>query len=103
MNVYSIPDLIKLLHSERGECVRLDMGYPPILVIKGKSHQIEGPAVFEESAEEMLRSVANTREMRVFRETGSVDIIVPLEGTRFLVRAIRAFNEFRLELQPVTL
>ena len=103
MSSYSIPDLLKLMHSERGERVRLDVGYPPTLVVRGESHEIEGPAVAEESAEEMLRSVASSREMRVFRETGSVDIIVPLEGSRFLVRAVRAFSEFRLELQPIKL
>ena len=92
MSSYSIPDLLKLLRSERGERVRLDVGFPPTLVVKGEPHKIEGPAVVEESVEEMLRSVASTREMRVFRETGSVDVIVPLEGTRFLVRAVRAFS-----------
>jgi Tfp pilus assembly ATPase PilU len=103
MSCYSIPDLLKLLQTERGDRVRLDVGFPPTLVIKGEPHEIEGPAVVEESVEEMLRSVASTREMRVFRETGSVDVIVPLEGTRFLVRAVRAFSEFRLELQPISL
>ena len=103
MSCYSIPDLLKLLRTERGERVRLDVGFPPTLVVKGESHEIEGPAVVEESVEEMLREVASSREMRVFRETGSVDIIVPLEGVRFLVRAVRAFSEFRLELQPISL
>jgi Tfp pilus assembly ATPase PilU len=103
MSCYSIPDLLKLLQTERGDRVRLDVGFPPTLVIKGEPHEIEGPAVVEESVEEMLRSVASTREMRVFRETGSVDVIVPLEDTRFLVRAVRAFSEFRLELQPISL
>ena len=103
MSCYSIPDLLKLLRTERGERVRLDVGFPPTLIVKGESHEIEGPAVVEESVEEMLRSVASTREMRVFRETGSVDVIVPLEGTRFLVRAVRAFSEFRLELKLISL
>jgi hypothetical protein len=71
------------------------------MVVKGESHEIEGPAVEEESVEAMLRAVASTREMRAFRETGTVDIVVPLEGSRFLVRAVRAFSECRLELQPI--
>ena len=102
MSDYSIPDLLKLLRTERGERVRLDVGFPPTLVVKGESHEIEGPAVVEESVEEMLRSVADTGEMRAFRETGTVDIIVSFDGTRFLVRAVRAFSECRLELQPIT-
>lgn len=103
MSTYSIPDLLTLLRTEHGERVRMDVGHPPTLVVRGESHEIEGPDVVEESVEEMLREVASSREMRVFRETGSVDIIVPLEGTRFLVRAVRAFSEFRLELQPISL
>ena len=103
MSNYSIPDLLKLLQTERGDRVRLDVGFPPTLVVKGEPHEIEGPAVVDESVEEMLRGVASTREMRVFRESGTVDVIVPFEGTRFLVRAVRAFSEFRLELQPITL
>lgn len=99
---YSIPDLLKLMRSEHGERIRLDAGLPPTLIIKGKPHEIEGPVVVEKSIEEMLRCVASTREMRAFRGTGSVDIIVPLEGSRFLVRAVRAFDEFRLELQAIS-
>jgi Tfp pilus assembly pilus retraction ATPase PilT len=99
---YSIPDLLKLLRTEHGERVRLDVGSPPTLVVRGESHEIEGPAVEEESVEVMLRSVAGTREMRAFRETGTVDVIIPFDGTRFLVRAVRAFSKCRLELQPIT-
>ena len=102
MSVYSIPDLLKLLRTERGELVRLDVGFPPTFVVKGESHEIEGPAVMEESLEEMLHAVASTREMRAFRESGTVDVIVTFEGTRFLVRAVRAFGQFRLELHPIT-
>jgi Tfp pilus assembly ATPase PilU len=101
MSSYSIPDLLKQLQTERGERVRLDVGFPPSVVVKGEAHEIEGPSVTEESVEEMLRAVASTREMRAFRESGTVDVIVPFEGTRFLVRAVRAFSEFRLELQPI--
>jgi Tfp pilus assembly ATPase PilU len=103
MSGYSIPDLLKLLLTERGDRVLLKVGSAPALMVKGELHAIEGPAVVEESAEEMIRSLASTRELRAFRESGTVDIIVPFEHSRFLVRAVRAFGEFRLEFQPVTL
>jgi twitching motility protein PilT len=102
MTGYSLPDLLKLLQTERGDRMLLDVGAPPTLILNGELHAVEGPPLFEESAEEMIRSVASTREMRTFRRSGSVDIIVPFGGSRFLVRAIRAFGEFRLELQPIT-
>ena len=63
MNCYSIPDLLRLLRTERGERVQLDAGYAPKLVVKGESHEIEGPAVEEESVEEMLRAVASTSRL----------------------------------------
>ena len=101
LNCYSIPDLLKLLRTERGELVRLDAGSPPTLTVKGEPFEIEGPEVIEESVEEMLRAVASTREIRVFRKSGTVDVIVPFEGSRFLVRAVRAFSEFRSELHAI--
>ena len=54
MSSYSIPDLLKLLRTERGERIRLDVGFRPTLVVKGESHEIDGPAVVEESVEDML-------------------------------------------------
>ena len=79
----------------------MDVGYSPKLVLKDQAHEIEGPAMDEEALEAMLRTVANTREMRAFRKKGSVDIILPLHGSRFLVRAVRAFDEFRHDLQMI--
>jgi hypothetical protein len=99
---YSIPDLIELLKTERGDRVLLNVGSPPTLIVKGELHAIEGPPAVQESVDEMLRTVANSRQMRAFRESGIVDVIVPFEGSRFLVRAVRAFGECRLELQPIT-
>lgn len=101
MSSYSIPDLLRLLRTERGERVQMDAGYAPKSVVKGESREIEGPAVEEESMEEMLRAVASTRDMRAFRETRTIDLVLSFEGSHFLVRAVRAFGECRLELQPV--
>ncbi len=98
MGCYNIPDLLKLLRNERGESIKLDVGLPPTLVVKGELYEVEGPEIVEESMEEMLRTVASTRDMRTFRASGSVDIIVPFQESRFLVRAVRAFGICRLGL-----
>jgi len=101
MSSYSIPDLLQLLKQERGERVRVEVGYSPVLIVKGQSHEMEGPVVMEESVDEMLREVASTRDLRAFRRNGKLDIVVRLSNTDYLVRAIRAFGENRLDLQPV--
>ena len=101
MDAYSIPELLTLLRAEGGERVLLDVGSSPTLIIKGELYEVEGPPVTEESVDTMLRGVASTREMRALRECGLIDIIVPFHGCRFLVRAVRAFGECKLELEPV--
>jgi Tfp pilus assembly ATPase PilU len=101
LNAYSIPGLLKLLRMERGERILLEAGSPPSLTINGQHFEIEGPVVEEEAALELLRTVANTREMRAFRECGTIDIIHSFESSRFLIRAVHAFSEFRLELHAI--
>lgn len=101
MSSYSIPDLFKLLQNERNGRLLLRVGFPPALVIKGELHAIEGLPLVEDAAEEIIRSVASTREVRTFRESGIVDVIVAFEGSYLLFRAVRAFGEFRLELQSI--
>jgi hypothetical protein len=101
MSCYSIADLLKLLKEERGECIRVEAGYAPVLLRKGKSHEIEGPVVMEEGVEEMLREVASTRKVRALRRQGTLEIVVRQSDTDFLVKATRAFGECRLEAEPV--
>ena len=100
-NCYSIPDLLRLLRKRRGDRVQLDVGLPPAVTIKGEVFEIEGPAVEAGSIEEMLRDVADTRHMRIFRESGAVDIVVPFAGAKFLIHAVRAGGEFGMELRTL--
>jgi Tfp pilus assembly pilus retraction ATPase PilT len=99
---YSIPELLELLVGEGGESIRLEVGYAPSLTIKGEVYEIEGPVVKEEAADELLRAVADTREMRVFRQGGTVGILQTFRGAKILVRAVQACGVFRLELHALS-
>jgi Tfp pilus assembly pilus retraction ATPase PilT len=99
---YSIPDLLKLLRAERGERIRLEAGLPPSLTIKGQDFEIDGPFLDEYDAEELLRTVADSRRIRAVREAGTVDFIYGFEGTTFLIRATRAFGNFNVELRAIS-
>jgi hypothetical protein len=101
LNSYSIPDLLKLLRQERADRIRLEVGSQPLLTIKDKHFEIDGPVVEEAVVEELLRTVADTRKMRAFRQRSMVDIIHTFDGTRFLVRAVHAFGTFNVELHAV--
>jgi Tfp pilus assembly ATPase PilU len=101
LNTYSVPDLLKLLRQERGDRIRLEVGSPPSLTIKGKDFEIEGPAIEVESVEELLRAVAETRQMRAFRKFATVDIIHTHAGARFLIRAVNAFGTCNVEFHAI--
>jgi len=95
---YSIPDLLNLVKTARADKVVLEVGYTPLLHVKKQRIEIDGPDVASEVMEELVRSVAKTRQLRLLRENGSIDIIQTVDNSRFLVRVVDAFNVFRLDL-----
>lgn len=68
-------DLLHVLHSDGADELRLHVGTPPVIVLEGESHPIEGPAITSEDAEQLLQSIANTRQRRDLREHGVVEFI----------------------------
>lgn len=103
LDQYSIPDLLELLRTERGERIRLETGSQSSLTVKGKEYEIDGPPLDGDTAEQLLRPVANTRQMRAFRKFSTVDIIYRFEGMRFLIRVVRAFGISNVEVHAIKL
>lgn len=101
MDGYSISELLEILKRERATGIRLEVGNIPVLFTKEKPRELEGPDLTEESIDVMLRDVSSTRDLRVFRRKGRLDIIVRLNNRDFLVRAIRAFGECSFEVHAV--
>ncbi|SPE61373.1 hypothetical protein SBV1_690002 [Verrucomicrobia bacterium] len=86
--MYSMDNLLTLVHTEQARELRVRVGTPPILVAEGEAHTLEGPPITAESAERLLRSIANTRQMWELRERGAVTFIYTSQGASpFLVRA----------------
>jgi Tfp pilus assembly pilus retraction ATPase PilT len=98
---YSLSDLLDLAKAAGAQKILLEGSYTPVLFVKGKKIEIDGPDVESEVMEELVRSVANTRQLRLLRENGSVDIIQTIDNFRFLVRVVDAFGVYRLDLIPV--
>ena len=101
LDSYSIPEMLQLLVAEQGERIRLDTRIAPSITIKGHDFEIEGPALDEEGVDELLRPVADTRQMRAFRKFSTVDIIYKFKGAKFLIRVVRAFGVFNIELHTI--
>lgn len=84
----SIEDLLHVLHSDGADALRLYVGRPPIVVLDGEDQALEGPAVTIEDADQVLHSIANSRQRRILRQCGSVEFIYTFrERASFVVQA----------------
>lgn len=99
---YSVGDLLKLLRKERAQKLQLQVGLPPRLVIKREDFEVEGPPITREIADALLRSVADSRQIRAFRERGVITFFFEFDRSRFFVRAVEKDGNVRLLLNLVT-
>jgi hypothetical protein len=88
VRMYSMADLLHVVHSDGADALKLHVGQPPIVVLDGKEQPLDGPAITTEDAEQFFQSVANTRQRRELREHGAVEFIYQFRGrASFVVRA----------------
>jgi Tfp pilus assembly ATPase PilU len=86
--MYSMSHLLELAHTEHAEQLSICVGAPPVFVIEDRRHEVEGHALTAEEAEQLLRGIANTRQMRELRARGTVQFMYTFRGaTSFLVCA----------------
>jgi len=86
--MYSMDDLLHLLHSDGADELKLYVGKPPIIVLEGQQHPLEGPPLTTEDTENLLQSIADTRQRRDLREHGVVEFLYRFRGrASFVVRA----------------
>jgi Tfp pilus assembly pilus retraction ATPase PilT len=86
--MYSMDNLLTLIRVEQVRELKIRSGIPPIVVSENESHMLEGPPLTAEGAEGLLRSIANTRQMRILQQSGVVDFMYHFEGTSpFLISA----------------
>jgi hypothetical protein len=98
---YSIAELLELLKRERGQKLQLEVGLPPRLFIKREEFEVDGPEITDEVADVFLRSVADSRLIRAFRERGVIKFFYEFERGRFLVRAKKEDGHVRLHFNLV--
>ena len=73
--MYSMDDLLQLVYSERANGLRLHVGLPVVVVVRGDHHSLEGPSLTRENAVQLWHSVSDTRERRELAERGVVQFI----------------------------
>jgi len=86
--MYSMNDLLRLANSDGADALKLHVGTPPVIVLDGENHTLEGSPITTEEAEHLLQSIATTRQRRELREKGLVQFIYRFNGnTDFVVHA----------------
>lgn len=86
--MFSMDQLLHLLHSDGADELRLHVGEPPLIVMDSQPQPIEGPAISAEDAKELLQSITDTRQRRELREQGAVKFIHRFRGrASFVIRA----------------
>ena len=73
--MYSIDDLLHIVHSDGADLLRLEVGQPPMVAIDGEDQAIEGPAITVEDAQRFLQCLADTRQRRDLRKRGEIEFI----------------------------
>jgi len=98
--MYSMQELLQILHSDGAEALQIEIGAPPALLIEGQPHPIEGPPITAEHAEQLFQALSNSRQRRELWELGSVRFVYRFRGaTDFLVQATLTGENLRILVQ----
>ena len=91
--MYSMDDLLHLVNSDGADELRLQVGKPPVVVLQGEQHTLEGPPLTAENTEELLQSIATTRQRRELRGHGLVRFVYRFRNCTDFVVCARLENE----------
>ncbi len=86
--MYSMDDLLYLVHSDGADGLRLEVGQPPVIILDGEDQQIEGPVITVDDQEELLHIITDTRLRRELRAHGKIEFVYRFRHcASFVVRA----------------
>ncbi|MEI6195448.1 MAG: hypothetical protein WCS42_14070 [Verrucomicrobiota bacterium] len=87
--MYSMDDLLHLVHSDGANGLRLHIGQPPVVIMDHEPHRLEGASITAEDAEQFLASLADTRQRRELWDRGVVQFIYRFRQVADFVVCIR--------------
>jgi Tfp pilus assembly pilus retraction ATPase PilT len=88
MASYDMDHLLILLTDEKARELQFRAGSPPIMVSEEEQHSLQGPPITDEDVMRLLRTLANSRQIRELRAQGRAQFIyAPFGRLPFLVHA----------------
>jgi Tfp pilus assembly ATPase PilU len=97
-------DLLTLVTSEHAEELLVDVGCPPVVLLGGGEHTIEGPVVTRENAAQLFQALADAEQVRELDRCGDVKFIFsPNRSERFAVAASLRHDNINLQIRNLCL
>ena len=74
----------------------MQVGAPPLIVLRGEQKAIEGPILSAEDADHLLRSIATSRQMREMWERGEMEFLYNFRNSSRLSWCMSGWRTRRL-------
>ena len=98
--MYCLKDLLELAVREGAEELRLEVGRPAVVVLRGEARAIDVPPITSENAAELFRSIASEAQMEELRKCGDIHFVYLFQNSvRFGVAAAIQQDNFNLKIR----
>lgn len=98
--MYCMKDLLELVVREGAEELRLELGKPAVMVLRGEPLAIDVPTVTSDNVAELFRSIATEEQIEELRKCGAVHFIYIFQNSaRFGVTAAMQHENFNLKIR----
>ncbi|MGB1744052.1 MAG: type IV pilus twitching motility protein PilT, partial [Limisphaerales bacterium] len=95
-------DLLHLMVSEGGSDLHVRVGVPPAMRLHGILQKVDGPALTNETSEELMRSITSDDSIQEVREKGGADFAFAFgELARFRVSVFKEKGRFAMVLRQI--
>ena len=100
--MYCLTDLLDLLIKENAQELRVDVGMPPQIVVRGEIRRLDLPVLTADNVAELFNSCATSEQAEELRRCGDThfNYISPRSG-RFSARASTEQTGFTLRIKPI--
>jgi twitching motility protein PilT len=86
--MYHLDHLLTMLTADKAKALQFRVGSPPLIVSDEEEHPLQGPPISAEEVMELLRCMADSRQIRDLRHRGVISFIYTPRGRApFVVRA----------------
>lgn len=97
--MYSMDDLLHLLHSDGAEALQVHVGAPPVVIMDGVPQQLPGTALTRGDTEHLLQCIADSRQRRELRTRGYVEFHYRFrDRVNFIIRARMVGEEIQINV-----